>query len=164
MTALGNLIERSPGLKEPFRPVFKNAPKSLDDAHKPDSLLRLSEQLLIDLLLDLRWVVFRRQWLGFTAAKLAQEILFRFECPANELTLMTMIANLVRTAMTAIAVDDSRVCIHQTTEDEENPNHEQKLPGDNTKLLHVKTLMNERNSLPNQPSIRAGLGLNMAPF
>lgn len=66
-----------------------------------------------------------------------------------------MIANFVGTTMTAIAVDDSGVCIHQTAEPEENPNHEQKLPGDNTKLLHVQTLIDERNSLPDWRTIHA---------
>jgi hypothetical protein len=74
---------------------------------------------------------------GFTAAQLAQKILFRFERAADELPLMAMITNLVRTAMTAIAIDESRVCIARAAEPEENPNRQQKPQTNSKKPLYV---------------------------
>jgi len=67
--------------------------------------------LVIAFFLNWSWVAFRGQLSGFTAPQLAQKILFRLKRPANELPRVAMIAHVVRTAMAAVAVNDSRMCI-----------------------------------------------------
>jgi hypothetical protein len=44
-----------------------------------------------------------------TAAQLAKEILFRFESPADELPLVAVIADFVRTAVAPVTIHDSSV-------------------------------------------------------
>ena len=72
------------------------------------------QNLVLGLFLEPRLVAFRCQGLRFTAAQLAQKIFFRFKRPTGKLSLVAMIANFVGSAMAAIAIDDSRVCMANT--------------------------------------------------
>lgn len=82
--------------------------------------------LVFALFLERRQIILWRQLAGFAGAELAQKILFGFECSSGKLTLMTMIANLVRTAMAAIAIDDSRVALANASELKVSPKRHHK--------------------------------------
>jgi hypothetical protein len=73
---------------------------------------------------------------GFTAAQLAQKLLFRFKRPASELPLVTVIADFVRTAMASIAIGDSGVRRRWATEPKQDPKRQRELPKRVKKFRH----------------------------
>jgi hypothetical protein len=73
---------------------------------------------------------------GFTAAQLAQKLLFRFKRPASELPLVTVIADFVRTAMASIAIGDSGVRSRCATEPKQDPKRQRELPKRVKKFRH----------------------------
>src|SRR5581483_11591459 len=78
-----------------------NAPA---DAHKKWTAHRQS--LFIGLFCQLGRIIFRREARRRSAAQLAQEILLGLERPAGELAAVAMVADFVRSAMAAVAVND----------------------------------------------------------
>lgn len=94
--------------------------------------------LVLTLFLERRQVTFRRQLVGLPGAQLAQELFFRFKRPTRELTLVTMITNSIRTAMTAVAVDDSGVSLGDTDKLEVNPNRDNKQHSHAMAIRHAR--------------------------
>jgi hypothetical protein len=92
---------------------------------------------------------------GFTAAQLAQKLLFRFKRPASELPLVTVIADFVRTAMASIAIGDSGVRSRCATEPKQDPKRQRELPKRVKKSRHKKLyfyfigFIHTRKKLPN---------------
>ena len=125
-------------------------------------MLRLSAWLIFILFLRRSRVVLGRQLWGFAAAQLAEKIFLRFEGPTGKLPLMAVIAHFVRTAMTAIAVNDSRVARGDPAEPKEKPKWQNQSKA-NTLCSRHFTLSQSQTAITASILCRAASGVAFMP-